>query len=73
MAPTVDSHPGRPGNGIADVIDQCDSESGQGISGIGLHMFGLGLSSLCSMFWVGTVKTITGFPPSKYRCWEIFP
>ena len=37
----------------------------QGISGIGLHMFGLGLSSLLFNVMVGTVKTITGFQPVK--------
>ncbi len=35
----------------------------QGISGIGLYMFGLGLSSLLFKVTVGTVKTVTGFPP----------
>ena len=33
----------------------------QGISGIGLYMFGLGLSSLLFKELVGTVKTIDGF------------
>lgn len=33
----------------------------QGISGIGLYMFGLGLSSLLFKELVGTVKTISGF------------
>ncbi len=37
----------------------------QGISGIGLYMFGLGLSSLLFKTTIGTVKTITGFPPVK--------
>ena len=37
----------------------------QGISGIGLYMFGLGLSSLLFKVMVGTVKTVTGFPPLK--------
>jgi simple sugar transport system permease protein len=35
----------------------------QGISGIGLFMFGLGLSSLLFKTTIGTVKTISGFPP----------
>lgn len=35
----------------------------QGISGIGLYMFGLGLSSLLFKLLVGTVKTVSGFPP----------
>jgi len=33
----------------------------QGISGIGLYMFGLGLSSLLFNVLVGTVKTVEGF------------
>jgi len=37
----------------------------QGISGIGLYMFGLGLSSLLFNVMVGTVKTVTGFQPVK--------
>ena len=37
----------------------------QGISGIGLYLFGLGLSSLLFKVVVGTVKTIDGFPPVK--------
>ena len=37
----------------------------QGISGIGLHLFGLGLSSLLFKVTIGTVKTIAGFQPVK--------
>ncbi len=37
----------------------------QGISGIGLYMFGLGMSSLLFKTTIGTVKTITGFQPIK--------
>ncbi len=37
----------------------------QGISGIGLYMFGLGLSSLLFKVTIGTVKTVTGFQPVK--------
>ena len=35
----------------------------QGVSGIGLYMFGLGMSSLLFKVLVGTVKTVRGFPP----------
>lgn len=35
----------------------------QGVSGIGLYMFGLGMSSLLFKILVGTVKTVSGFPP----------
>jgi len=34
----------------------------QGISGIGLYMFGLGVSSLLFKVTIGTVKTVVGFP-----------
>ncbi len=34
----------------------------QGVSGIGLQMFGLGMSSLLFKVLVGTVKTVEGFP-----------
>jgi ABC-type uncharacterized transport system permease subunit len=34
----------------------------QGISGIGMYMFGLGLSSLLFRVTIGTVKTVDGFP-----------
>jgi simple sugar transport system permease protein len=37
----------------------------QGISGIGLQMFGLGMSSLLFKMLVGTVKTVSGFQPVK--------
>jgi general nucleoside transport system permease protein len=37
----------------------------QGISGIGLYMFGLGLSSLLFKTTIGTVKTIEGFQAVK--------
>ena len=35
----------------------------QGVSGIGLYMFGLGMSSLLFKVLIGTVKTVNGFPP----------
>ena len=35
----------------------------QGVSGIGLYMFGLGMSSLLFKVLIGTVKTVIGFPP----------
>lgn len=37
----------------------------QGVSGIGLYMFGLGMSSLLFKVTIGTVKTIVGFPSVK--------
>lgn len=35
----------------------------QGVSGIGMYMFGLGMSSLLFKVLIGTVKTVQGFPP----------
>jgi general nucleoside transport system permease protein len=35
----------------------------QGVSGIGLYMFGLGMSSLLFKILIGTVKTVVGFRP----------
>jgi simple sugar transport system permease protein len=40
-------------------------KSEQGISGIGMYMFGLGLSSLLFKVLVGTPQTIVGFQPIK--------
>ncbi len=37
----------------------------QGVSGIGLYMFGLGMSSLLFKVLIGTVKTVQGFPPVR--------
>ena len=37
----------------------------QGVSGIGLYMFGLGMSSLLFKILIGTVKTVQGFPPVR--------
>ena len=37
----------------------------QGISGIGLHLFGLGLSSLLFKKLLGGVESISGFQPIK--------
>ena len=45
----------------------------QGISGIGLYMFGLGLSSLLFKVTIGTVKTVEGFQPIKIPVLATFP
>jgi simple sugar transport system permease protein len=34
----------------------------QGISGIGIFLFGLGMSELLFQLWIGTPKTVSGFP-----------
>ena len=38
----------------------------QGISGIGLYMFGLGMSSLLFKTMLGTVEGVQGFPPLRF-------
>ena len=38
----------------------------QGISGIGLYMFGLGMSSLLFKTLIGTVEGVNGFPPLAF-------
>ena len=45
----------------------------QGISGIGLYIFGLGLSSLLFRVTIGTVKTIDGFKPIQIPILSGFP
>ena len=45
----------------------------QGVSGIGLYMFGLGMSSLLFKVLVGTVKTVKGFPPAPIPFLEKLP
>ena len=43
----------------------------QGISGIGLYMFGLGASSLLFKTMLGTVEGVQGFPELRF-CWGSF-
>lgn len=45
----------------------------QGVSGIGLYMFGLGLSSLLFKVMIGTVKTIEGFKPADIPLLSAIP
>src|SRR5512143_1605375 len=45
----------------------------QGISGIGLYIFGLGLSSLLFRVTVGTVKTVDGFKPIEIQGLSTIP
>jgi simple sugar transport system permease protein len=40
-----------------------DLQAVQGISGIGFYLFGLGMSTLLFQMLVGTVETVSGFPP----------
>ncbi len=51
--------------GLLMAVISITLKAEQGISGIGLYLFGLGLSSLLFRTMVGTVKTIVGFQPVK--------
>jgi simple sugar transport system permease protein len=51
--------------GLLMAVVSITFKAEQGISGIGLYMFGLGLSSLLFRTTIGTVKTIVGFQPVK--------
>ena len=49
--------------GLLMAVVSVSLKAEQGISGIGLYLFGLGLSSLLFKTTIGTVKTIIGFQP----------
>jgi len=49
--------------GLFMAVISVTLQAEQGISGIGLYMFGLGLSSLLFRVTIGTVKTVIGFQP----------
>ncbi len=49
--------------GLLMAVISVTLQAEQGISGIGLYLFGLGLSSLLFKATIGTVKTIIGFQP----------
>lgn len=51
--------------GLAMSFISVNMQAEQGISGIGMHLFGLGLSSLLFKKWLGSTKAITGFQPIK--------
>ena len=51
--------------GLLMAVVSVTLQAEQGISGIGLYMFGLGLSSLLFRVMIGTVKTVIGFQPVK--------
>ena len=48
--------------GLAMAVVSVTLKAKQGISGIGVYLFGLGLSELLFQQWVGTPKSIHGFP-----------
>jgi simple sugar transport system permease protein len=49
--------------GLAMSFVSVSLKAEQGVSGIGLYMFGLGISSLLFKVLIGTVKTVQGFQP----------
>jgi simple sugar transport system permease protein len=49
--------------GLAMAYVSIDLQAVQGISGIGFYLFGLGMSTLLFQMLVGTVETVSGFPP----------
>lgn len=49
--------------GLAMAFFSVTLKAQQGISGIGLYIFGLGMSDLLFQKTLGTVETVTGFPP----------
>jgi len=48
--------------GLAMAFVSVTLQAKQGISGIGVYLFGLGLSELLFQQWVGTPKSVIGFP-----------
>ena len=48
--------------GLAMAFVSVTLKAKQGISGIGIYLFGLGLSELLFQQWVGTPKAVHGFP-----------
>jgi simple sugar transport system permease protein len=49
--------------GLAMALVSVDLQAKQGISGIGFYLFGLGMSDLLFNKLLGTVETVSGFPP----------
>lgn len=48
--------------GLAMAFISVTLKAEQGISGIGIFLFGLGMSELLFQQWIGTPKTVNGFP-----------
>ena len=59
--------------GLVMAVISVTFKAEQGISGIGLYLFGLGLSSLLFKTTIGTVKTIVGFQPVNVPMLSDFP
>jgi simple sugar transport system permease protein len=51
--------------GVFMAVISVTLQAQQGISGIGMHLFGLGLSSLLFKMTLGSVESIRGFSPIK--------
>jgi simple sugar transport system permease protein len=49
--------------GLAMAYVSVNLQAVQGISGIGFYLFGLGMSTLLFQMLMGTVETVSGFPP----------
>ena len=49
--------------GLAMAYVSVTLQAQQGISGIGFYLFGLGMSTLLFQMLMGTVETVSGFPP----------
>lgn len=49
--------------GLAMAVISVTLQAEQGISGIGVYLFGLGMSDLLFQRTLGTVETVSGFPP----------
>lgn len=49
--------------GLAMAYVTVNLQAQQGISGIGFYLFGLGMSTLLFQMLMGTVETVSGFPP----------
>lgn len=49
--------------GLAMAFISVTLKAEQGISGIGVYLFGLGMSDLLFQITLGTVETVSGFPP----------
>ncbi|MFO7663099.1 MAG: ABC transporter permease [Chloroflexota bacterium] len=49
--------------GLAMAVISVTFQAVQGISGIGVYLFGLGMSDLLFQKWIGSVETIQGFQP----------
>ncbi len=59
--------------GLLMAVVSVTMQAEQGISGIGLYLFGLGLSSLLFKTMIGSVQTINGFQPIRIPLLSTLP